>query len=241
MNAPRPSSTVVVLRDSDRGPELLLVKRRSGDAFGDAYTFPGGVLDDDEYLARELCSGLDAEEANSLLGMKEGGLDLFNAAVRELFEETGVLLAQGDLEQIKEFRQELNDVNVTWPDLLRTHRLTIDCGSLHYFAHWITPTGLPKRWSTRFFLAEMPGGQKAVPDGREVTDSSWSTANEALDGGLNLPYPTRRTIESLAGLDSVEDLFGWARKRQERGIPAIQPVLLTKDGKRRIMMPDVAD
>ena len=101
MNAPRPSSTVVVFRDSDRGPELLLVKRRSGDAFGDAYTFPGGVLDDDEYLARELCSGLDAEETNSLLGLKEGGLDYFNAAVRELFEETGVLLAQGDLEQIK--------------------------------------------------------------------------------------------------------------------------------------------
>lgn len=241
MVAPRPSSTIVVLRESDRGPELLLVRRRAGDAFGDAYTFPGGVLDDDEYLAREFCSGLGTEDADSLLGLKEGGLDYFNAAVRELFEETGVLLAQGNLERIKAFRQELNDGNVAWPDLLKTHSLTIACGLLHYFAHWITPTALPKRWSTRFFLAEMPVGQKAVPDGSEVTDSCWMTANAALDGELNLPYPTQRTIEALTDLRSVEDLFGWARERQERGIPAIQPVLLTKDGKRRIMMPDVAD
>lgn len=241
MVEPRPSSTVVVIRDSDRGAELLLVKRRAGDAFGDAHTFPGGVLDDDEYLAREFCSGLSSEEADLLLGLQEGALDYYNAAVRELFEETGVLLAQGDLERVKAFRQELNDGNVTWPELLRTHDLTIDCGSLHYFAHWITPSALPKRWSTRFFLAEMPLGQKAVPDGSEVTDSCWSTAGAALKGGLNLPYPTRRTIESLAGLHTVEDLFGWAREQQARGIPAIQPKLLTEGGKRRIMMPDLAD
>jgi 8-oxo-dGTP pyrophosphatase MutT (NUDIX family) len=74
MPEPRPSATVVLLRDNDESPEILLVRRRAGDAFGDSYTFPGGVLDDDEAAARNYCSGLASHDADALLGVESGGL-----------------------------------------------------------------------------------------------------------------------------------------------------------------------
>lgn len=224
---PRPSATVVLLRDSDCGPEILFVKRRSGDAFGDAWTFPGGVLDSDEHLARDYCRGLKRAEANSLLGV-DNGLDYYSAVTRELFEETGVLLVTDDThESIDEHRDALYGGQLAWTDFLAQHQLTIACNALDYFAHWITPTVMPKRWTTRFFLAAMPEGQKACPDGVEVTDSIWLTANKALENARKklgkLPYPTRKTLESFAGLESTDAFREWARNRQENGISAIQP------------------
>ena len=240
MAEPRPSSTVVVARDSANGPELLLVLRRAGDAFGDSYTFPGGVLDPDEYAARNKCSGLSAAEADALLGVPSGALDYYSAVVRELFEETGILLGStGPVDEM--FRKQLHSGELAWLDFLEQQGLTIPCNSLHYFAHWITPTALPKRWTTRFFLTRMPEGQQAAPDGIEVTDSQWLTVESALSGDWNLPFPTRATIESLGGKDSVQALLDWARGRQAAGIPAIQPEIRASDGKRRIFMPDVGE
>ena len=93
---PKPSSTVVLIRDSDNGPEILFVRRRAGDAFGEAYTFPGGVLDDNEADAEQFCTGIDSAEANAVLGTESGGLDYFSAVVRELYEETGLLLCTAE-------------------------------------------------------------------------------------------------------------------------------------------------
>lgn len=225
---PRPSATVVLLRESDRGPEILFVKRRSGDAFGDAWIFPGGVLDDDEHAARTCCCGLTEMEANSILDIVEGGLDYFSTAVRELFEETGVLLVNGTInESVGSTRRDLIDGNTGWSAFLTANELTVACDALFYFSHWITPTVMPKRWTTRFFLAELPAGQEAEPDGKEITESIWLTAEEALrharDGRGKLPYPTRKTLESFAGLNSVQDFQTWARQRQASGISTIQP------------------
>lgn len=239
MTEPRPSSTVVLARDSDDGPQVMLVLRRAGDAFGDSYTFPGGVLDADEAAARQFCSGLTAEQADGLLNT-ENALDYYSAVVRELFEETGVLLGAtapvGD-----EARSQLHDGLVSWPVLLEQQGIRILCDELHYFAHWITPTALPKRWTTRFFLARMPEGQSATPDGSEITDCRWLTATDALSGDWNLPFPTRSTIRSLSSLDSVNSLLDWAHERQRSGIPAIQPEIRAEDGRRRIFMPDIAE
>jgi 8-oxo-dGTP pyrophosphatase MutT (NUDIX family) len=227
MPTPRPSATVVLLRDSDRGPQILFIKRRAGDAFGDAWTFPGGVLDSDEHLARDYCRGLARENADALLGVDDG-LDYYSAVTRELFEETGVLLGNDDAdESIGSFRDDLYAGQLAWTDFLAQHELTIACDELHYFAHWITPTVMPKRWTTRFFLAQMPDGQNVKPDGTEVVDSIWLTADVALENakkGLGkLPYPTRKTLESFSGLDSIDAYLEWARQRQEDGIPTIQP------------------
>ena len=224
---PRPSATVVLLRESDRGPQILFIKRRAGDAFGDAWTFPGGVLDSDENLACDYCRGLACEKADSLLGV-DNGLDYYSAVTRELFEEAGVLLGNEDAdESIGSFRDALYAGQLAWTDFLAQHQLTIACDALHYFAHWITPTVMPNRWTTRFFLAQMPEGQDVQPDGTEVVDSIWLTADLALENakkGLGkLPYPTRKTLESFEGLDSIDAYLAWARQRQENGIPTIQP------------------
>ena len=244
MTTPRPSSTVVLARDSDRGPELLLVLRRAGDAFGDSYTFPGGVLDAEDAEARECCSGLSIDEANTILGTETGGLDYYIAVVRELFEETGVLLgATAPVEH--SLRERLHSGDLAWADLLRQQQLSIPCDTLHYFTHWITPSTLPKRWSTRFFLAEMPDKQQVRPDESEIVDYCWITAGEALAsasrGERKIPYPTCRTIESFQGANSVADLLRWAHQRQTEGIPAIQPEIRADDGKRRIFLPDIGD
>ena len=244
MVEPLPSSTVVVVRDSQRGPEILLVRRRAGDAFGDSYTFPGGVLDPDEADARERCAGLSAEAADRLLGIETGALDYYSAVVRELFEETGVLFGATQ-PVVGGLRSRLHDGNMTWCALLEHLDLMIPCKELHYFAHWITPTALPKRWSTRFFLGVMPEGQVVRPDGSEITDFWWATAADAIasakSGDRKIPFPTRRTLEDLDGKNSAAELLQWAAGQQAAGIPAILPEIRADDGKRRIFMPEIGD
>jgi 8-oxo-dGTP pyrophosphatase MutT (NUDIX family) len=223
---------------------MLLVRRRAGDAFGESYTFPGGVLDADEADARLSCSGMAAEDADALLGVESGALDYYSAVVRELFEETGVLLGS-EFPVKEEFRDRLHDGSLAWKDLLRELNLSVPCGELRYFAHWITPSTLPKRWSTRFFLAPMPARQEVRPDGNEITDHCWATAGEAIasakSGEREIPFPTLRTIEALAGKKSVAAMVRWAARRQAAGIPAIQPEIRADDGKRRIFMPEIGD
>ena len=84
---PRPSATVVLLREGEGHPKLLMVKRRAGDAFGDSYAFPGGVVDHDESDVHGLIDGKTADEAAAILGISKNALDYYSAAIRELFEE----------------------------------------------------------------------------------------------------------------------------------------------------------
>jgi 8-oxo-dGTP pyrophosphatase MutT (NUDIX family) len=221
-----------------------LVRRRSGDAFGDSYTFPGGVLDPDEADARPYCSGLAAHEADALLGVESGGLDYYSAVVRELLEETGVFLGTSNPITAAS-RKQLHSGDLSWPHLLGKHHLSIACNELLYFAHWITPSALPKRWSTRFFLTVMPHGQQVSPDGIEITDYCWVTAGEALAsaeaGERDLPFPTRKTIEALSGLETVHAMRQWALQRQAAGVPAILPEIHQEDGRRRIFLPEIGE
>lgn len=238
--SPKPSATVVLARDTERGPEMLFIRRRSGDAFGDSYTFPGGVLDADEYKARKYCGGLPEADADTLLG-EDGAHDYYSAVTRELFEETGILLASSSSD-LDKYRSPLYEGSLAWSAFLEQHDLTIPCDRLHYFAHWITPTALPKRWSTRFFLAPVTAAAVAIPDGTEVTDCCWMTADEAIAGTAcgdrELPYPTLKTVEWLEGKTSVEALIAWAHERQRRGVPAILPEVVGNSRERHVVMPD---
>jgi len=107
----RPSSTVVLVRAGAGDPEIFMVRRHERSAFGSAHAFPGGVIDPEDTEVHEYCAGLSSADANSRLGVEDGGLDYYSAAVRELFEESGVLLA--DLssldENIAAIRDALND------------------------------------------------------------------------------------------------------------------------------------
>jgi 8-oxo-dGTP pyrophosphatase MutT (NUDIX family) len=244
---PRPSATVVVVREGTGAPEVLLVRRRAGDAFGESYTFPGGVIDPDESDARPVCSGLSGDEANTILGV-DNALDYYSAVSRELFEETGILLARGadgnwpsDTAVFAEQRVAVDRCEIAWPDFLSREGLCMAVDALHYFAWWITPVVSPKRWTTRFFATALPPGQEARVDGKELTDSRWLTANEALKlqraGNLKLPQPTRRNLGLMTDFESVNDLLDWARTRHQLGIRSTCPVQVFVDGRELYPIP----
>jgi 8-oxo-dGTP pyrophosphatase MutT (NUDIX family) len=244
----RPSATIVLLRDFGSGPELLMVRRRAGDAFGGSYAFPGGVLDADESSARAFCCGVTVDEADAMLQVTEGGLDFYSAAIRELFEETGMLLARSgggdwatDSPRLQELRGKVDQATLAWPKFLEAQKLHMACDALHYFAHWETPLNRPKRWSTRFFIAEAPSGQDASHDGSELTGFRWASAAEALSsarsGDMKLPFPTIRTLKMLAEFNSADSVLDWARKRTRDGVDKIRPVELLEDGVARFVIP----
>jgi len=244
---PRPSATVVIVRDAEGAPEILLVRRRAGDAFGESYTFPGGVIDPDELNARPICQGRSEDEANSILGVDDA-LDYYGAVIRELFEETGILLARdtkgnwpADTAIYAEQRVAVDRCEMAWPDFLRSEGLCMAIDALHYFAWWITPVVSPKRWTTRFFAAALPPGQDAEVDGKELTHSRWLTASEALrlrnDGKLKLPQPTRRNLALMADFETVDALLDWARSRHRSGITSICPVQVFVDGQELYPIP----
>lgn len=243
----RPSSTVVVARAGVSEPELFMVRRHQDSAFGAAYAFPGGTVDEDDAVIHEFCTGLTETQANSRLGVKENGLELFSAAVRELFEESGILLASGDDldEDLRMARDALNDGSERWADFVRRNRLELYCDRLHYFSHWITPASQPKRYSTRFFLAELPEGQCAVHCGGELTDSRWITAHDMLEAGrqgvVEMHFPTIKTLESLARHKTLEALLDWAKMCVEWGVTSMVPAIIVRDGEHEIVLPGDKD
>ncbi len=236
-----PSATVVVAREGDCYPELLMVERRAGDAFGESYAFPGGVVDHDESDAHGCIDGRMAEDANAVLNVPADGLDFYSAAIRELFEESGILLARDEGGQWatvtparEALRIEVDKGRLPWAEFLQNEGLRLACDALHYFAHWETPLAQPKRWSTRFFLAELPEGQEASHDDCEVTDLCWLSAREALgrahDGQITLPFPTMRNLRKMSEFETVDELLRWA-DRQAQDIMKFRPVRITSEGR----------
>lgn len=237
----RPSSTVVLARAAAGAPELLLVRRHERSAFGGAHAFPGGVLEDADSRVGDHCSGISAREADALLGVDQA-LAYFSAAVRELFEESGVLLATPGKPgvDLTAARDALNDGTLDWQSFVADNDVRLDCGELCYFSFWITPEALPRRFSTRFFLAAMPAGQDAQHCGGELTDSCWMTAEEALaarrGGSIALHFPTIKTLEALARHGTVEELLEWAASRSREGVPCIFPEIKDRHGKARVLV-----
>lgn len=254
----RPSATVVLIREGTADPEILMIRRRAGDAFGDSYAFPGGVLDQDESNARAFCQGVTTEQADATLDLPSGGgLEYYSAAIRELFEETGILLARDAARNwafaanpestslIQDLRAQLHDGNLPWAEILRLHELHIACDALHYFGFWETPICRPKRWTTRFFLARVPPGQDALHDGNEVTDSCWMSAADVLSvetgREMPLPFPTLTSLKKFSEFRTVNELTHWASKQAADGVLKIRPVILTENGKTRFVIPGDAD
>lgn len=244
---PLPSATVALARDGDDGPELLLVLRHGKTSFGDSYVFPGGLLEAQDCDVFDLCDGVTPAEADARLGVEDQGLSWYSAAIRELFEEAGVLLARdaqsawADAAQLAGFRDQLNEGLLRWRDFLTAHDLRLACAELHYFSFWITPRELGKRFSTRFFAARLPAGQGAAHCGRELVDSRWLTAREALQlaecNDVSLPYPTRVTLDALRRFRDVDEFVAWAERACADGVSCRRPALVGGEGERRIVMP----
>ena len=217
----RLAASLLLLRDradGQPGLEVLMLRRaeRDGDMRSGVAVFPGGVLDARDREAHEHSIGPGDAAASAALGLAEGGLDYWVAAVRESFEEVGLLLAQGgeagfDLAAFKPWRDRLQTGAASMADFCRAEGLRLDLRELVYFSHWLTPPGQPRRFDTRFFAAPAPPGQVAEADLGEALELMWLTPHEALapQRGLKLLPVTQRTLHDLGNVCVCDLLDRW--------------------------------
>ena len=246
-----PSATVVLVRDGADGPEVLMVLRHARTSFGASYVFPGGLLHADDDAVGARCLGIDDSDADRILSLERGGLAYFSAAIRELFEEAGVLLARdadggwANASALSHHREPLNDGSESWQTFLEQHDLRLVCDGLHYFSFWVTPREAHKRFSTRFFVAGLPDGQDAEHCGTEVTDSRWMTPAGALEesgaGKIEIPHPTIRTLKRLTPFRTSSDMVAWAKEQERAGVECLLPAIVTHGDAQRVVMPGDPD
>jgi glyoxylase-like metal-dependent hydrolase (beta-lactamase superfamily II)/8-oxo-dGTP pyrophosphatase MutT (NUDIX family) len=255
---PRPAATLILVRDAGTGMEVFLIRRTQAAAFmGGAHVFPGGGVDAADASAELAahCEGMDDVEASRLLGVEQGGLAYWTAAMRECFEEAGLLLAHdlageyADLSRpqhqqvFARWRESIRAGQATLADLCREHGLRLAAGRLAYYSHWITQPGRPRRYDTRFFVAEAPPAQTASHDNSETVDNLWIQPAQALErnrrGDLQLVFPTIKTLESIAGFNTAAALMKFARS--PRTMPAMSPrTASTREGKKLLVPGDYA-
>jgi 8-oxo-dGTP pyrophosphatase MutT (NUDIX family) len=221
--SPQPAATVILVRDADAAVEVLLLERRADSGFvPGAFVFPGGALDaaDHDPSLAGWCDGPTDARASQELGLPAGGFAYRVAAVREAFEEAGVLLATDDagapcdgpwVDRLEGERVRLDEGATSLAALASSENLRFGTSRLRPFAHWITPEGAPRRYDTRFFVAPAPADQRATPCQREVVSAVWMTPAAALarsaGGDLPLILPTERCLRAIDGFTSVDSLL----------------------------------
>jgi glyoxylase-like metal-dependent hydrolase (beta-lactamase superfamily II)/8-oxo-dGTP pyrophosphatase MutT (NUDIX family) len=247
--AVRQAATVVVLRRSDAGMQVLLMRRapRAGDIHSGASVFPGGLLEAADAEGCALCSGLDDVQASARLGLPSGGLAYWFAALRECFEEAGLLYASAQdrshldaaqLAQIATQRVALNRRELTMASICQRFGIHLAADRIAYLDHWLTPPGVPKRYDTRFFVTEAPDLQVASQDDLETDAQLWLTPAEGLERRkeLKLAPPTWKILELLQRLGDVDAVLAYARALPS--VPCIMPRLATGSKGLRPVMPD---
>jgi 8-oxo-dGTP pyrophosphatase MutT (NUDIX family) len=253
----RDAATVMLVRDApdgDPGIEVFMLRRNlQSDFVGGAYVFPGGAVDDhDRHSNLEaVCVGRSDADASRQLGIDKGGLAYWVAAIRECFEEAGVLLARDELGRTVRFDDPELDAR------FRVHRQAVDrgarrlvevCGEeglqlevddIYYFSHWITPEGAPRRYDTRFFVTRGPAGQVPLHDDRETIANLWIRPSEALArhraGEFDLVFPTMRSLVALERFATADAVLLAAAAIDE--VPAILPKIVEDATGYRILLP----
>lgn len=247
---PRPAATIALLREARDRMEVLLLKRSDSTRFiPGAFVFPGGRVDENDASAETfaLLNGPSPSDADTRLGVAGGrlpGLAYWAAALRETFEEAGILVERGaagfravpldQKEKHGRLRKELHGGRATFPEVLEAMGATLDGKRVAYIGHWKTPVQERYRYDTRFFGAEIPADCPAFPDGVEMVEALWITPTDALTrnraGGFPMVFPTLMTLQALEPYRSprkaLEHLAG-------REIPCLLPrVEAREDGVR---------
>ncbi|ABE40337.1 NUDIX hydrolase [Rhodopseudomonas palustris BisB5] len=241
----RPASTILLLRDRADGFDVFMMVRHYQIEFASgALVFPGGSVDaaDRDIIARpELFVSAEAD--------CEPALEFRIAAIRETFEESGILLARprgsdqlvaasraAEIEA--SHRTALCEGKISFAEILADNQLVMALDLLVPYARWITPEKLPKRFDTWFFLAEAPPEQLGMHDGKESTDSIWLSPNEAIEGGesgrFTLPFPTTRNLIRLGKQLSVRQALEASRGQP---IVTVMPILSRDGDKRTLRIP----
>jgi len=241
------SASILIIRDGEEHPEygtleILMVKRHHNIKFaGGAYVFPGGKLDEADRVLENKCEFYaDPNIPESFRGMRY-------AALREVFEETGLIVGKfkGDhvAEQTRkkldeQYRDQFLEGNLTLENFLDQSGVTLSLEDCLPFAHWITPEQYPKRYDTRFFLCVAPSGQVASPDGHEIVETKWvKPLDMVLDAQKTLMFPTLMNLKKIGRSKSVAEALRRARNDK---IVAIRPELVKgKKGVFRIIPDDV--
>ena len=258
---PQDASTLIIIRpcqDAVKGAfEVLMVLRHQKSKFApDVYVFPGGALEsvdcDDVFESR--CRGLDRKEAGQIIPdmpNPEKSFGAWIAAVRECFEEVGILPAygpNGSLVSIKDddagarfrqYRQELYKKSTSLENILHIENLTLAMDRIFYYSHWITPELSPIRYDVRFFVTIAPDNQIPYHDNLELTDHVWITPQEALrayaENRFGLVLPTMMTLKELALFNSVHDVIQSTRRKP---IETILTLLIERNNEHIEIMPD---
>lgn len=258
---PSDAATVMLVRPcgegSEQGIEVLMVCRNRRSHFVPGYyVFPGGVVDSEDYSAdiERFVSGVDrAAASNTLADMRhpEKALGAWVAAVRETFEEVGILLAQKrdgtpvsirtaeDIRRFGGYREALISRKMNFAQVLEAEELVLPLDRLHYFSHWITPELLPLRYDVRFFVTEAPCDQVAAHDDVELTGHVWIRPEEALSryaqGELDMVLPQIMTLEEMKSFRTIQDVMDAARKRR---VEAMLTKIKRIGGREVEVMPD---
>ncbi len=215
-----PSATILLLRGDHSALEVFMVVRHHQIDFASgALVFPGGKVDpqDDDPAFADFCDGASAVPSTRAIQV---------AAIREAYEECGVLLARAAgetrliagarLADLEQFRARINRGEISFKEFLRQQNVRLACDQLVPFAHWITPEMMPKRFDTHFFVADAPSDQVALHDGHESVDSVWISPTDALAGSASGRYtvifPTLRQVEKLGHATSPADAVERARR-----------------------------
>jgi len=246
----RPAATILLLRDGADGIEVFMVVRHQAIDFASgALVFPGGRVEDADH---DIAAQLPAKRGSGRA--KDPTLPFRIAAIRETFEECGVLLARPlgsddliDAPTLKrlddQHRAALNGGSIGFDMVLESEGLVPAPDLLVHFAHWITPVNQPKRYDTHFFLAEAPAEHLAVHDGYEAVDSIWITPQQALQdaeaGRFRLVFATAKNLEKLGRSGTVHDAMQAARAST---IVTVQPRGTRLEGTKRLLrIPAEAD
>jgi 8-oxo-dGTP pyrophosphatase MutT (NUDIX family) len=250
---PRLASAVVLLRDRDvgRGIEVFMVRRViQSDFMPDVYVFPGGSVSADDRaaeLAEDVCMPVAPLIADSE-GRTSLGSGVRAAAIRELFEEAGVLLAYRagailainpeDVARFDGLRQAFNQRKGSLLEVAQAENLRLATDYLSYFAHWITPVGMPKRFDTHFFITTSPAEQQAAHDRLETSEGVWIAPAEALArsgrGEFPLVFATIHQLRELAAFGSGKEALEATTSRHVE--PRI-PILVQESGGVRVHLP----
>ncbi len=251
----------MLVRDAPDGAgvEVCMLQRNLAAEFvAGAYVFPGGAVDDADRddAAGAWCDGRDDTTASRVLGLGRGGLAFWVAALRECFEEAGVLLSRhrGDGGQPgplldtsdpavgRRFARHRDDLNAGRTGLLAVCEeecLVLPVGDVHYVSHWITPEVAPKRYDTRFFVAAAPAGQQAIHDDGETIATSWVRPADALDlaasGQIELMPPTIANLSAIGRFPTADDVVAWAASVTD--VPTILPIVRIEEGELVVLRP----
>jgi 8-oxo-dGTP pyrophosphatase MutT (NUDIX family) len=246
--APKLAATILLVRDGPTGLEVFMVQRHHKIDFATgAMVFPGGKIEvgDADPRLRDRCTGAEALDADAL-AVRVG-------AIRETFEECGVLLARprratalvaaDRLRSLEgRWRDRLNRDEAGLVDVVLAEDLELACDLLVPFAHWVTPEMVPKRFDTYFFLVAAPPDQVALHDGGESVDSVWTTAQHALaeaeSGRRTIIFPTLMNLNLLGLGRDVGDALARTRAR---AVVTVRPAIArTPDGKPELRIPPEA-